>query len=134
MPTKRDYYEILGVEKGATAAEIKAAYRKMAYEDKSPSALIIHQNGQFRRFVASNDFAFYIENSPLSAHQKANFIDTESESFPDDFDEVDAMDWVNPRSKHGCLSSIYCSSVLLKNGFSYTLLTYEEDCLEEEDE
>ncbi len=30
MPTKRDYYEVLGQKKGATAAEIKSAYRKMA--------------------------------------------------------------------------------------------------------
>jgi curved DNA-binding protein len=30
MPTKRDYYEVLGLKKGATAAEIKSAYRKMA--------------------------------------------------------------------------------------------------------
>lgn len=30
MATKRDYYEILGLEKAATKAEIKSAYRKMA--------------------------------------------------------------------------------------------------------
>jgi molecular chaperone DnaJ len=30
MPTKRDYYEVLGLTKSATAADIKSAYRKMA--------------------------------------------------------------------------------------------------------
>lgn len=32
MPTKRDYYEVLGLKKGASTADIKAAYRKMAMQ------------------------------------------------------------------------------------------------------
>ena len=30
MAEKRDYYEVLGLQKGASEAEIKSAYRKLA--------------------------------------------------------------------------------------------------------
>lgn len=113
----------------ACEASLEATYRKMAYSDKSPSALIIHRHGKFVRFVNMNGFSYFIDRSPLTMDQQASLTDVKSENHPTGLDEVDAIDWVNPNSKYGRLSTIYCSSILLNDGFSYTLLTYDEDCL-----
>jgi len=118
----------------ACETSLEATYRRMAYNDKSPSVMIIHQNGQFKRFVPMNGFDHFIEKGPLSREQRAGLVDIKKDGFPSDFDEVDASDWVNPHTKYVTLSKIYCSSILLNDGFSYTLLTYDDDCLTEDED
>ena len=42
MADKRDYYEVLGISKGASADEIKKAYRKMAKKYHPDVLSLIH--------------------------------------------------------------------------------------------
>jgi molecular chaperone DnaJ len=61
MAEKRDYYEVLGIKKGATEAEIKKAFRKKAMEyhpDKNPGDKAAEDN-----FKAANE-AYSILSDP----------------------------------------------------------------------
>lgn len=114
-------------------SSLEATYRRLSGLENSPYALIIHENGAFRRFVPSN-FDFFIERSPLSSDQLDLAVDVKEEAYPSDFETVDASDWINPKSKGICLESIYASTILLNDGFAYTILTYNDDCLLEDSE
>lgn len=115
-------------------ASLEATYRRLISLDKAPSAMIIHKNGKFKRFVATDNFGYFIERLPLSADQMSLAVDIAGEGYPADFDTVDASDWVNPYSRVASLESIYISTVLLKDGFTYTLLSYDDDCFRDEDD
>lgn len=115
-------------------SSLEATYRRMSVLDKAPSALIIHKNGVFQKFVLSNNFGFYIELSPLSHEQKDLCVDIKDDNYPADFDTVDASYWINPSNKGTTLESIYSNSIILSKGFTYTILTYDDDCLSNNDD
>lgn len=115
-------------------ASLEATYRRLSFLEKTPSMLVIHKDGNFKRFVPSQNFGFYVARTPLSSEQKSLVVDVNQNQFPADFDTTDASDWVNTYSKSGSLNTIYSSTILLKDGFTYTLLSYDDDCLVEEDE
>lgn len=115
------------------ATSLEATYRRFNMLDRTPSALLIHRNGNFRRFVPSRNFYFYIENSPLSPEQKNNCVNINCEPYPSSFEESDPCDWVDPNYRGDTLEIIYSSTISLNDGFTYTLLKYDDDCLADTD-
>ena len=63
MATKRDYYEILGVSRGASEAEIKKAYRRLAH-DHHPD-VNAHDTGAEERFKELTE-AYEVLSNPES--------------------------------------------------------------------
>ncbi len=114
-------------------SSLEATYRRMSFLSRDPSALVIHKNGNFCRFVPSDNFDFFIERSPLSTEQRELCIDIKDEEYPADFETVEASDWINPTYKSCTLESIYSNAIILKDGYTYTILTYDDDCISEED-
>ena len=113
-------------------SSLEATFRRALLLTKESFALVIHRNGKYIRRVPSDNFGFYIDNWSLSPAQKELLVDVKGQLYPSDFDEVDASDWVNPQHRGDILESLYVSSILLNEGFSYSLLTYDDDCFSEQ--
>lgn len=110
-------------------SSLEATYRRLSFLSKAPTALVIHQEGRFKRFVASEGFDFFISRTSLTDTQRDHAVDIKDEAYPSEFETVDAIDWVNPRRRDLSLEVIYVSTIVLNDGFTYTLLTYDDDCL-----
>lgn len=63
MATKKDYYEILGIKKGSTDAEIKAAYRKLAREHHPDMVAESDKADAEKRFKEINE-AYQVLSDP----------------------------------------------------------------------
>lgn len=112
-------------------ASLEATFRRMSSLDRSPIALVIHSDGKFKRFVSSENFGFFISCPSLSREQQLLCVDVKDDGYPADFEMSDASDWVNPNSRGIILESIYSSSIVLNDGYVYTLLTYDDNCYQE---
>lgn len=110
---------------------LEAVFRRLSWLEKASVAMVIHQNKQFKRFVPTSRFDFYIQQTNLTSEQLEACTNVSQESFPNDFDEVDPIDWVTPERKGLRLTKLYTSSIMLNDGFIYTLLSYDDDCFEE---
>lgn len=75
MPTKRDYYEILGISRNATDEEIKKAYRKLAFKHHPDHN---HEHGAEAKFKEVNEAYEVLSNQDKrAAYDRFGHGDTE---------------------------------------------------------
>ena len=106
---------------------LEASYRRMSFLSETPSALVVHQNGRFRRFAASRSFDYLIKRSQLSKAVISKSVDIKQDKYPTKFYLDESSNWVVPKINGMKLELIYVSTILLKEGFTYSLLSYDED-------
>ncbi|ABM00921.1 ImmA/IrrE family metallo-endopeptidase [Shewanella amazonensis] len=108
---------------------LESTFRRLSTIYSEPCALIIHKNGKFTRFVTSPYFEVYIERNNLSDEQLKKCANGLNNEFFSSFEESSPSGWVKPKVRSYTLQKIYTSSVSLSDGFVYTLIKYNDKCL-----
>lgn len=79
MAVKRDYYEVLGVSRDASPAEIKKAFRKLAKECHPDSN---HENGSAERFKEVNEaYEVLADEAKRGAYDRFGHAGAQSQGF-----------------------------------------------------
>lgn len=113
---KRDYYEILGIDKNATADQIKSAYRKLAlklHPDKNPD------DPEAKDKFSELNEAYSVLSDTEKRNHYDNFGFSQANSQDDDFDPFEHIR-KNMRNMHGGFSHFGF-------GNSYKQHTFEEE-------
>jgi Zn-dependent peptidase ImmA (M78 family) len=110
-----------------SGASLEAAARRLITLSRDSVTMVIHKDGKFVRWLPCDRFDAYFIRSPLSEDQLDLCMNGRSNEFYDDFEEVDAEDWVRSKVGTEFLETIHSSSIALERGFVYTLLRYDEE-------
>ncbi len=85
MPTKRDYYEVLGVAKGASPDEIKSAYRKLARQYHPDVSKENPKVAEEKFKELSEAYEVLVDPAKRSRYDQLGFSGVESEFGPGGF-------------------------------------------------
>ena len=72
MVNKRDFYEVLGLGKSASAAEIKSAYRKLALEWHPDRNKAANANEKFKEIIEDTAKDYQLQRIPNYALELAD--------------------------------------------------------------
>ena len=106
--TKRDYYEILGVTKSASADEIKKAYRKVAMQyhpDRNPGDKA--SEDKFKEYLAKYPLFTADDVTKLTDYLKKRLSNGEG---------IETLKKIHPEMSDLTIENLNKSTVVLSNG------------------
>lgn len=123
MMAKKDYYEILGVNKNATNEELKKAYRKLSlkyHPDRNPGNK--EAEDKFKEVVEAYDIL-----SDKEKRQQYDMFGTVDSSFDSSGPGSDINEFIKRFMKHGGFGSMFSDDDDFDSGFRYSTVSRGTD-------